>query len=131
MNTADLEKTERNRVAAEAMYGAAKSGDAPTFFSFISPDVVVEEPGFLPYGGTYHDIAGLQRLFTILVSEFDLAGLDFERIVVDGDYVCVLATAPLIKGGAVTFIERARMRDGKVLSLRIYVYDAANLRSAS
>jgi ketosteroid isomerase-like protein len=131
MPTTGLEETERNRVAAEVMYGAAKVGDLETFFSFISPDVVVEEPGFLPYGGTYYGIEGLQKLFATLASEFDLAGLDFERIVADGDYVCAIGKAPLARGGALTFIERIRMREGKVVSLRIYVHEASGLIEAA
>jgi len=127
MTTPGAEETERNRAAAEAMYGAAKAGDLQTFFSFMAPDVVVEEPGFLRYGGTYDGIDGLQTLFATLASEFDLAGLDFERIVADGDCVCAIGTAPLAGGGAVSFIERVRMREGKVVSLRIYVHDASSM----
>ena len=114
------------------MYGAAKSGDAGTFFSFISPDVVVQEPEFLTYGGTFHGIEGLQNLFGTLAANFDLAGLDFERIVADGDYVCVIARVPLADGsGVFEFIERARIKDGKVTHLRIYVYDPSSLLEAS
>ena len=120
-------ETERNRAAAEAMYGAARAGDAQTFFSFVSPDVVVEEPGFLSYGGTYDGIEGLQTLFATLASEFELSGLEFESIIADVDYVCVIGTAPLVRGGALSFIERARMREGKVVALRVYVYDASSL----
>jgi ketosteroid isomerase-like protein len=131
MTATAANETERNRAAAEVMYAAVKCGDVATFFSFVSPDVVVEEPEFLQYGGTYNGIEGLQRLFATLASEFDLSGLDFEQIVADGDYVCVIGTVPLAKGGAFKFIERARLQQGKVVALRVYVYDAASMLVAT
>jgi|SRR6516164_8220232 hypothetical protein len=127
MTTATTE-TDRNRAAVEEMYGAAKCGDIDKFFSFISADVTVEEPAFLPYGGTYEGLEGLQKLFGDLASKFDLSGLDFERFVADGEDFCVIGQIPLAAGAdVVSFIERGVIRDGKVVHLRIYIYDPASL----
>ena len=126
--SAPAEKTARNRAAAEAMYGAARAGDPATFFSYIDPEIVVEEPPFLPYGGRYDGIEGLQQLFGVLATTFDLTSLDFERITADGDYVCAIGRVGLADAsGTVAFIERCQMRDGKATHLRIYIHDPSTL----
>jgi ketosteroid isomerase-like protein len=41
----------------QAMYDAARAGDFDGFFAHLGDDIVLEEPDFLPYGGTYQGIA--------------------------------------------------------------------------
>src|SRR5262249_33204319 len=41
------------RATLERMYEAAQAGDMTTLGSLMHPEVRVEEPPFLPYGGTY------------------------------------------------------------------------------
>ena len=132
MTLATPELTEHNRALAERMYGAVARGDVEGFLSFISPNVVVEEPDFLDYGGTYDGIDGLKGLFAKFATRFDLSGLDFERIVVDGAYVCAICRVPVLGGdNSVLFIERALIEADKVVSLRVYMYDARGLLSVS
>jgi len=103
-------------------------GDIEGFLSFISPNVVVEEPDFLDYGGTYDGIDGLKTLFAKFATRFDLSGLDFERIVVDGNYVCAICRAPVLgTNNSVVFIERVLIEADKVIGLRVYMYDLGGL----
>jgi ketosteroid isomerase-like protein len=129
MSTAEQTSlTERNREVAEQMYAAIGAGDVEKFLTFISPDVVVEEPPFLSYGGTYRGLDGLQQVIGNLGSTFDLGGLVIERITVDGDIVFAQCTIPLQGSGeVVTFTERVQLVDGKAAKLRVYMYDAASL----
>ena len=128
MTPSRRELTEHNRALAEQMYGAIARGDIEGFLSFISPNVVVEEPDFLDYGGTYDGIDGLKTLFAKFATRFDLSGLDFERIVVDGDYVCAICRAPVLgTNNSVVFIERVLIEADKVIGLRVYMYDAGGL----
>jgi SnoaL-like domain len=120
--------TERTRSAATSMYAAVVSGDLETFMSFISASIVVEEPGFLPYGGAHEGIDGLQGLFGEFAQRFDLNGLEIETIVVDGNHVCAFAHVPTADGsGTVVFVERAIFEDDKAVHLRVYMHDAGNL----
>ena len=128
MTPATRELTEHNRALAEQMYGAIARGDIEGFLSFISPNVVVEEPDFLDYGGTYDGIDGLKTLFAKFATRFDLSGLDFERIVVDGNYVCAICRAPVLgTNNSVVFIERVLIEADKVIGLRVYMYDLGGL----
>lgn len=38
----------------EALYAALSAGDIPSLISRIDPDVIVDEPPALPYGGVHH-----------------------------------------------------------------------------
>lgn len=131
MSTAErISLTERNREVAEAMYAAVSAGDLAKFLTFISPDVVVEEPAYLSYGGTYRGHEGLQQLFDIFASTFDFGGLVIERITVDGDFVFASCSIKLQgSGDVVTFTERVQLVDGKAAHLRVYMYEAASLLS--
>jgi hypothetical protein len=126
-----VDLTKQTRVAAEAMYGAVKGGDLATFLSFVSPAIVVDEPDFLPYGGQYEGIDGLQRLFGEFAIRFDLSGLDIKHIVVDGQEVCAICEVPTASGRSVVeFIEHATYEDGKAVRLRIYMHHFGDLVAA-
>lgn len=130
MNTATDMQTERSRALVHEMYGAVQRGDVETLFSGISPAVVVEEPPFLPYGGTYNGIAGLRALFAELGSRFDLGSVEFDTYVVDGEDFCAIGSVRLSGSGhSVAFIERGVIKDDKVVQLRIYIHDGGDLLS--
>lgn len=120
--------TASTRAAATAMYGAVAGGDLEAFMSFISPSIVVEEPPFLPYGGRYTGIDGLQRLFGVFAQRFDLSGLEIEQILVDGDHASAYCRVPTAgRTSTVVFVERAKFENGKAVNLRVYLHDAGNL----
>ncbi|TQC48644.1 nuclear transport factor 2 family protein [Rhodococcus sp. WS4] len=121
-------ETETNRALAQSMYQAVLGGDTERFLAFVSPEVVVEEPEFLSYGGKYQGFAGFQELFATLASKFDLAGMTVDRLVVDGDYVCAFGRVPILGGDdLVSFAERSIFENGKVTNFRVYLYDTGDL----
>jgi ketosteroid isomerase-like protein len=67
--------TSRNYTIAEAMYRASADGDAAAFFAPMSPDVVMREPGFLPYGGAHRGITALQALTAQVAAFVDLRSM--------------------------------------------------------
>jgi ketosteroid isomerase-like protein len=128
--TEQNELTETNRSIAWEMYTAVGNGDVEKFFTFVSPDIVVEEPRFLPYGGTYRGFEGLTTLFGKFAGTFVLEGLIIDQITVDGESVVAFCRIPL-KGTdeTVVFAERVRIENGKAVSLHLYMHDAAALVS--
>jgi len=112
------------------MYDAAKRGDLDAFVAALAPDVVVVEPSFLPYGGTYRGVDGFLSLFGELAKTFDVAGLNVDRVVADGDIVLGFLRMPFAdQNGMLDVIEQSTIRDGKVTEMRIFVHDLGALRA--
>ena len=124
---ADL-TAETRRVVTE-MYGAALRGDLAGFFTHIDPEVVTHEPPFLPYGGSYSGIGALMELLGQQVSQhLDIARPKIDRIVADGDRAFTVIRLRCQATGEETLLaEEAVVRDGKVVELRVFYFDAGSL----
>jgi uncharacterized protein len=118
-----------NLALVTSMYDAAKRGDLDTFVAALSPDVVVIEPAFLPYGGTYRGVEGFLSLFGDLATTFHVAGLNVDRVIAHGDIVLGFLRMPFAdRKSVLDVIEQSTVRDGKVTEMRIFVHDLGALR---
>jgi hypothetical protein len=125
--TADV--NEQTRELVKEIYAAALSGDVEKFLSFVSPDVVIEEPAFLPHGGTYNGLDGLQGLFGHLTTTFDFPNAGIEHFMVAGEHYCAIGAVPLVEDQRLfTFAEQGRISGGKLVYLRIFVHDMASMQ---
>lgn len=125
---ATITHTETNRDAVAAMYDAANRGDMDGFLGALSPDVVVFEPAFLPYGGTYRGIDGMQTLLGRVGSIYDIGGMVVEHLVADGDRVIGLIRMPIIgTASSAVIAEMSMLRDGKIAEMHIFLHDAGTL----
>ena len=121
--------TEANRATIAAMYAAAQQGDLQGFFAAMAPDVVVVEPSFLPYGGTYRGIEGLQTLMGEVTQILDMGALKVKRVIADGDHVLGFITVPIVgTDSEVELLEYSIMRDGKVSEIRLFFHDLGALQ---
>ena len=122
----------RTRDVVARMYDAAAGGDLDGFFGAMSDDVVVREPRFLSYGGTYSGKDELVALVSKLAAEFDLSTLKAEYIVADGDRAfAVLRIGLAGSDESLVVAEESRVRDGKVTELRVFVHDGGRLTPAA
>jgi uncharacterized protein len=120
--------TEANRQLVAEMYTAIKRGDIDGFFAPLAPDVVVNEPRFLPYGGSYRGVNELKELLGRVSGIFDISGMKIEALIADEDHVIGLIRAPLIdSSGEIFLAEISVIRDGRVIEMHIFVHDAASL----
>lgn len=117
------------RQTVEAMYRALATNDMPGFLDKLASDVVISEPAFLSYGGTYtgrddfvrsvgRRINGLLKMSTLVV----------DRLLVDRD--CAIAIVRVEVAATGQHFEAAEelvVRDGKVVEIRVFVHDAASL----
>jgi ketosteroid isomerase-like protein len=117
------------RRVVTSMYEAALGGDMPGFFACIDPEVVTHEPPFLPYGGAYSGIGALMELLGEQVSQhLDIAHPKIDRIVADGDRAFTVIRLQCQATGEETLLaEEAVVRDGKVVELRVFYFDAGSL----
>lgn len=112
----------------QRMYDSAAGGDLAGFFGAMSDDVVVREPRFLPYGGTYSGKDELMALVSKLATEFDLSTLKAEYVVAEGDRAfAVLRIGFAASDETLLVAEESLVRDGKVTELRVFVHDGGRL----
>src|SRR5258705_6883963 len=86
--TQDLET--KNLQLVRALFDATGKGDWAAAETMLTSDFSVTEAGTLPFAGTYHGRGALQELFTRVMSEAGVTGLDIEQLTAGGDRVVAL-----------------------------------------
>lgn len=126
--SAETSLTEQNRAIVEAMFAAANSGDVEGVFSYLSDDVAVIEPVFLPFGKAYHGKDEFLALAQILPNYLDVAKITVHYTIADGDRVaaCVGIT-DVATGEPTQFIEQFTVKDGKIVENRIFYHNVGTL----
>ncbi|MDX3107617.1 nuclear transport factor 2 family protein [Nonomuraea angiospora] len=120
--------TEQNRAIVEAMFEAGKRGDVEGVVSFLSDDVQINEPLFLPFGKIYHGKEGFFGLAQILPNYLDLAAITVHYTIADGDRVAACVGIPDVKTGELThFIEQFTIKDGKIVENRLFYSNAGSM----
>ncbi len=126
--TASTNLTEANRAVVENMYAAGINGDLPGLLSAMADDVVIHEPAFLPYGGTYVGRDAFVGMYAKLAKVLDVSRIRLDYLVADGDRVIgVLRIPDLTTGEDIVFAEQSTLRDGKVVDFQIFFHDAQSL----
>ncbi|MGW0832686.1 nuclear transport factor 2 family protein [Streptomyces prunicolor] len=121
-------QTEQSRAVVEAMFEAGKKGDVERVVSYLSDDVQIIEPLFLPFGKTYHGKDGFFDLAQILPNYLDLSAITVHYTIADGDRVAACVGIPDVATGELTrFIEQFTVKDGKIVENRLFYHDAAGL----
>ena len=120
--------TEQNRAVIEALYAAAKAGDAQAMFAHFADDIVVHEPPFLPFGKVYRGKEEFLQLFAVIVEYLDVSQVTVHHIVADGEYVIGCLGMPDRRTGDFTeMLEQFKLRDGKVVDIKLFYYDAGTM----
>lgn len=119
--------TQTNSAAAElvrAMYTAGLTGDFDGFFDRIGDDLVLEEPAFLPYGGTFHGHAGMQEVLSGAQQVLDYSTMRIVEAFGEGLNATVVVEVNLLTDGSPRVIlEHWKIRDGQVRWGRVYWFD--------
>jgi ketosteroid isomerase-like protein len=120
--------TEQNRAVVEAMFEAANNGDVDRVVSYLSDDVTVIEPRFLPFGKAYHGKNEFFGLAQVLPNYLDLSSITVHYTIADGDRVAACVGIPDVTTGELThFIEQFTVKDGKIVENRLFYHDAGTL----
>jgi ketosteroid isomerase-like protein len=103
------------------VYAAAAAGDMAVLQEILAPDLTVEEPNFLPYGGSYRGLGDFAALFGEVAKVIDLSALKLEGLAVDGDIAYGRVRAPLLDGsGYAAILEEWHVRDDRVVGARVF-----------
>jgi ketosteroid isomerase-like protein len=129
--TATADHSAASRQVVTHVYDAGARGDVTALLALMADDLVVEEPGFLPYGGTYESPQGLGQLFGKIAAVLDVAHMQVDYLVAEGERVFGVIRIPdRHTGQPVLLVEESTVRDGKVVHMRIFVHDAQSLIGA-
>jgi hypothetical protein len=130
--TATESLTETNRAIVEKLYAAAASGDLAAIAGFVAEDVVVIEPDFLPYGGTYRGLAEFAALMPSIGQCLDLTSVRVNYTIADGDRVAACLGIKDVNTGEYTdFIEQSTLRDGKIVEMKLFYHDGQSMIAKS
>ncbi|MBV6761974.1 MULTISPECIES: nuclear transport factor 2 family protein [Rhodococcus] len=119
--TDTISQTEQTRTVVAGLYAAGSAGDVEGLLASLAEDVVVHEPAYLPWGGTYTGHEQFLGLFGTLVQKIDLTKIVIEGMVAEGEKCFVTFHAPEVASGQDVYIaEQSTVRDGKVVELTIF-----------
>ena len=120
--------TEQNRTVVEAMFAAANKGDIEGVFSYLSEDVAVLEPRFMPFGKAYHGKDEFMGLAQVLPNYLDVSAITVHYTIADGDRVAACVGITDVATGELTeFIEQFTIKDRKIVENRVFYHDAGTL----
>jgi ketosteroid isomerase-like protein len=120
--------TEQNRAVVEAMFAAANRGDVDGVFSYLSDDVAVIEPVFMPFGKAYHGKDEFFGLAQVLPNYLDVSSITVYYTIADGDRVAACVGIKDVATGELTqFIEQFTIKDGKIVENRVFYHNAGTL----
>ena len=112
-----------------------EKGDLDGFFAHVSDQCELHEPASLPYGGVYRGKEEMRRGITKAIESWGHLEIKKLNYAVGGDEVVVHLdiSGVMRKTGkrvSMQTLELWRVRDGKVVELRPFLYDTAAILDA-
>jgi ketosteroid isomerase-like protein len=115
---------EQNKNLVLGALGAVTQGDTDSFLEAMHPELVVHEPGYLPFGGEHRGAEGFLGLFAEITKLVDVPTLELLSATADEERVVLLMTVELLNSGERRYLtEHWRIEDGKVREVRVFWSD--------
>ncbi|MBQ0867738.1 nuclear transport factor 2 family protein [Streptomyces sp. A73] len=124
--------------AAEVEYLAAGGPGTASFAPlapFFAPDVVLHQAAGLPYGGTWHGHAGMERFFLEMSRVWESFDITDQEFLATGATMVVLSrihARARATGREVVFpiLQTITVRDGRIAEVRPFYWDTAAIAAA-
>lgn len=118
--------------AAEFTYMRSDPPDPRSLETAFDPEVVVHEPGSLPYAGDWQGLEGVAALVRLMGDTWSQMAVEDLVAVRDGEVVFMSCTLRLVSratGRSISqpFAEALRFREGRLLEARPFYFDTAAL----
>ena len=126
--------TLRRFYAAESAYLAAGGGDFGPIAATLDPQVVIQQPASLPYGGEWRGHAGFEAWMRAFAQQWAAMDVTGSELLTSGDVVVsrshVHAThRPTGRRLDWPLLQHFRFRGGRILELWPFYWDTATLVS--
>ena len=123
----DTQEKQNVRIVKK-LYEEAAAGNKEKCKEYFHPDVMIYEAPSMPYGGSWRGFDGWLRLLDEELKAYDDMSYMVEEYMAGGDWVAVLIhwTVRGKKTGKIASFpatELFRLRDGKVIEMRMFYYD--------
>lgn len=130
----ELEEANIGIVKRFYQYLADSDRDA-AYANLVAEDCVLHETAVLPYAGVYHGREQMKEVLAGVVAGFDEFEVEIFNYLAGGDEVVVHLQIRGVglksrKPFEVPIMELWRIRDGKVVELRPFLYDASAIADA-
>jgi ketosteroid isomerase-like protein len=120
--------TEKNRAIVEELYGYVAASTPEKIATLMAEDIVIIEPGFLPFGKIYRGMAEFGELFGAIGRFLDLPEIRVHYVVADGErVVAALGIRDLDNGEWTDLLEQSTVRDGKIVEMKLFYHDAQTM----
>jgi uncharacterized protein len=119
--TSPLGDTETSKHVVREMYRVAVGEDGfEQFTKLVSPDLVIHEPDYLPYGGDYAGVDAVGPLFVAIDKYFVSAETELLDVVADGPNAVAFVRIPERGSGEWAHVlEHLTVLDGKITEIRV------------
>lgn len=124
-------QTEQTRRVVSGIHAASAKGDLEKERRLFSPQLVIEEPPYLPYGGTFHGYDGFMQLATQAVEYVDFSSVKLESLTVEGHLAFAVVRVRLLSGPEIIATEQWRVENGLAVHCRISWFDATPAKGMS
>ena len=110
-----------NKERAQELLSEVLSGNLDLFWDAMHPDVVLHEPDYLPYGGTYTGVQAFKECFVEVAKVIDPTTIELVNVTADEDRVIPLMTAKLVESGEEMHVmEQWRFEDDQIREIRVF-----------
>jgi ketosteroid isomerase-like protein len=116
----------------QSIYQALTQGSLAKVLMLLSEQVVLHQATSLPYGGTFHGREGFIASLTLLSSTWETYRKTPQLFLANGDDIAVLGELQakghgIVKGLITPFTDHWKLWDGKVIEIRLFDWDTAQL----
>lgn len=111
----------------KSLYDAGAQGDIGAFLNLLDPELVVYEPSFLPYGGVIRGRDAFMKIIPSISQYISLADIEVENIFIEGDLGIAVIKTKSLAGEPILMAEKARIKNGRIVELTIFINEAGSL----
>ena len=122
------EQSEISRDVVQRFFDAGAKGDFETALQLMDEDIVIHQPQFIAYGGTYRGRDNFPALAAKISEHLDMSASKIQLLVADGDTVFAVHHVPEVKTGKTcVLVVQITVRDGRLAENRIYFHEPQGL----
>lgn len=120
-----MSHAESNKAFMQELLSQAKKLDE--FPDHVAPDLVIYQPTSLPFGGTYHGLSELQRIYPQIGAFYDFSRFELLGLYADGDTVFASIKIGVAGSTSVIYLaEKWTFRGTQVTEIRVHVCQSSS-----
>jgi ketosteroid isomerase-like protein len=107
-----------------AVYRAIAVNDPEAFERLVHPEIEIQQPPWLPYGGTHRGLAGVSEMFRQVLKLIDVSRLEVRSLTAEGDTVwATFVVHARDDGSPLLLAEEWQLEDDRCRRLRVWHFD--------